>query len=91
MSFDRDEVLAKVGKRVQIHDDVGIHGRMDFSKHIPAGTTGQVIHANLVHRFTHKEYEPADFYELVIEWDALDRRVDVFDASYYKLFITEVA
>jgi hypothetical protein len=50
-----------------------------------------VIHANLVHRFTHKEYEPADVYEYVIEWDALSRRIDLFDASDYERFITELA
>jgi hypothetical protein len=90
MSFERNEVLAKIGKRVQIHDDMGTHGRMDFSKDIPAGTTGQVIHANLVHRFTHPEYDPADVYEVVIEWDALDRRIAMFDETAYGLFITEL-
>jgi hypothetical protein len=92
MSFERDEVLAKVGRRVQIHDYVDADGQggMYFSKDIPDGTTGQVIHANLVYRFTYEEYEPADVYEVVIEWDSLNRRIDMFDASDYERFITEL-
>jgi len=88
--FDRDDVLAKIGKRVQLHDDVDDDGGMYFSKDIPAGTIGQVIHANLVYRFTHEEYESADMYEYVIEWDSLNRRIDMFDASDYEKFITEL-
>jgi hypothetical protein len=42
-----------------------------------------VIHANLVYRFTHEEYEPADLYEVVIEWDSLNRRIYMFDESAY--------
>jgi len=64
--------------------------RTSFSKDVPAGTIGQVIHANLFHRFTHPEYEPVDFYDVVIEWDSLDRRISMFDESDYKLFITEL-
>jgi len=90
MSFDRDEVLAKIGKRVRLHDDMDDDGGMSFSKDIPAGTTGQVIHANLVHRFTHEEYEPSDIYELVIEWESFGRRIDMFDELAYRLFITEL-
>ena len=90
MSFGRDEARAKVGKRVQIHDDVDDNGGMYFSKDIPVGTTGQVIHANLVHRFTHEEYEPADRYELVIAWEFLGRRVDRFDDTAYRVFVTEL-
>jgi hypothetical protein len=91
MSFDRDEAFAKIGKRVQLQDYEAESFRTSFKEAVPAGTTGQVIHANLVHRFTHEEYEPADFYELVIEWNALDRRIDMFDASDYERFITELA
>ena len=93
MSVDRDEAFAKIGKRVQLHDAAfeDSSGGMYFSKDIPAGTTGQVIHANLVYRFTHEEYEPADMYEYVIEWDALHRRIDMFDPSDYERFITEFA
>jgi hypothetical protein len=60
------------------------------SQDVPAGTTGQVIHANLVYRFRHEESEPADVYELVIEWDSLNRRIDMFDPSDYERFITEL-
>ena len=91
MSFERDDVLAKIGKRVQLHDAVSEHGRMDFSPAVPHGTMGTVIHANLVYRFTHEAYGPADLYELVIEWDSLNRRIDMFDESAYRWFITELA
>ena len=91
MSFERDDVLAKIGKRVQIHDYVDETGGMSFSKDVPHGTMGTVIHANLVYRFTHEEYEPADLYELVVEWDSLNRRIDMFDESAYRWFITELA
>ncbi len=91
MSFDRDEAFAKVGKRLQLHDYEEDNFRTSFKEAVPAGTTGQVIHANLVHRFTHEEYEPADVYEYVVEWDSLDRRIDMFDASDYERFITELA
>ena len=90
MSFDKDEALAKVGRRVQLHDYAEDSFSTSFSKDVPAGTTGQVIHANLVYRFTHEEYEPADLYEVVIEWDALNRRIDMFDESDYQRFITEL-
>ena len=90
MSFDRYEALAKVGKRVQLHDYEEDSFRTSFSKDVPAGTTGQVFHANLVHRFTHEEYEPADVYEVVIEWNSLNWRTDLFDASDYERFITEL-
>ena len=91
MSFERDEVLAKIGKRVQLWDYEEENFRTSFKEAVPAGTTGQVIHANLVHRFTHEEYEPADMYEYVIEWNSLNRRIDLFDASDYERFITEIA
>ena len=90
MSFDRDEALAKNGKRVQLHDYEEENFRTSFKEAVPAGTTGQVIHTNLVCRFTHPEYEPADVYEYVIEWDSLDRRIDMFDERAYSLFITEL-
>ena len=90
MSFDRDEVVAKIGKRVQLHNYEEENFRTSFKEAVPAGTTGQVIHANLVYRFTHEEYESADMYEYVIEWDSLNRRIDLFDASDYERFITEL-
>jgi hypothetical protein len=90
MSFERDEALAKVGKRVQLHDFEDDSLRTSFSEDVPAGTTGQVIHANLFHRFTPPEYAPADFYDVVIEWDSLNRRIDMFDETAYRLFITEL-
>jgi hypothetical protein len=90
MSFDRAEALAKMGKRVQLHDYEEENFRTSFKEAVPAGTTGQVIHANLVYRFTYEEYEPADVYEVVIEWDSLNRRIDMFDASDYERFITEL-
>ena len=91
MSFDRDEALAKIGRRVQLHDFEDDNMRTSFSEDVPAGITGQVLHANLVHRFRHPEYEPADLYDVVIEWDALDRRIDLFGERDYQLFITELA
>jgi hypothetical protein len=39
----------------------------------------------------YEEDKPADVYEYVIEWDALDRRIDMFDASDYERFLTELA
>jgi hypothetical protein len=90
MSFIRDEALAKIGRRVQLHDIADDSLRTSFSKDVPAGITGRVIHANLDYRFTHPEYQPADVYEYVIEWASLNRRIDMFDASNYKLFITEL-
>jgi hypothetical protein len=49
MSFERDEVLAKIGKRVHIRDYVDADGQggMYFSKDVPDGTTGQVIHGSI--------------------------------------------
>ncbi len=91
MSFDRDEAFAKIGKRVQLHDFEDDSIRTSFSDAVPAGTTGRVIHANLDCRFTNPKYEPADLYEVVIEWDSLDRRIDMFDAGDYERFITELA
>jgi hypothetical protein len=49
-----------------------------------------VIHANLVCRFTYEDCAPADLYEYVIEWDALNRRIDMFDVSDYERFIIEL-
>jgi hypothetical protein len=91
MSFDQDEAFAKIGTRVQLRDYEAENFRTSFKAAVPAGTTGQVIHANLVYCFTHEEYEPADVYEFVIEWDSLNRRIDMVDASDYERFITEVA
>jgi hypothetical protein len=91
MLFERDEVLAKIGKRVQIHDYEEDDFSTSFKEAVPAGTTGRIIHANLMCRFKNPEYEPADVYEVVIEWDALDRRIDMFDPSAYERFITELA
>ena len=90
MSFERDEVLAKIGKRVQLHDYEEENFRTSFKETVPAGTTGRVIHANLICRFTHEEYEPADLYELVIEWDSLNQKINMFDPSDYERFITEL-
>ena len=50
MSFDRDEALAKIGRRVQLHDFEDDNMHTSFSEDVPAGTTGQVLHANLVRR-----------------------------------------
>ena len=90
MSFDREEAFAKIGKRVQLRDYEEENFRTSFKEAVPAGTTGRVIYANLMCRFRNPEYEPADVYEAVIEWDALDRRIDMFDASAYERFITEL-
>ena len=92
MSSERDEVLANFGKRVQLHEYVDADGQggMYFSKDVPDGTPGQVIHVNLVYHFLQDEYEPADGYEYVIEWDSLNRRIDMFDESAYRWFITEL-
>lgn len=59
--MDKEEAIAKVGKRVCIIEHV--------YRSVPAGTTGTVIHANLVGRFTHPDYGFSDVYELVVEWD----------------------
>ena len=75
---------------VQLHDYAEENFRASFKEAVPAGTTGRVIHANLLCRFTHPEYEPADVYEYVIEWDALNRRIDMFDPSDYERFIAEL-
>jgi hypothetical protein len=93
MSFTREEALAKVGIRVELHDDIDESGEggMYFSDKVPAGTTGTVIHANLDHRFSHPEYEPSDLYEVVIEWNLPGCPIDSFDDQAYKLFITELA
>ena len=91
MAFERDEACAKIGTRVQLHDYEEDDFSTSFSEQVPAGTTGQVIHANLVYRFTHEEYEPADVYEYVVEWDSLNRRIDLFDESAYRWFITVLA
>jgi hypothetical protein len=91
--FERDEALAKVGKEVEVHDYIDPEDSdsgMIFSKEVPAGTTGRVIHANLQCRFAHPEYEPADHYEVVIEWDLPGRPADRLDKSAYQLFITEL-
>jgi hypothetical protein len=90
MSFERDEAFAKIGKRVQLHDYEEENFRTSFKEAVPAGTTGQVIHANLDCRFTNPEYEPANLYKVVIEWDSLNRRIDMFDESAYRWFITEL-
>jgi hypothetical protein len=90
MSFKRDEAFAKIGTRVQLHDSEEDNFRTSFAEAVPAGTIGQVMHANLDCRFTHEEYEPADLYEVVIEWGSLNRRIDMFDASDYERFITEL-
>ena len=91
MSSERDEAFAKIGKRVQMHDYEEENFRTSFKEAVPAGTTGRVIHANLVCRFTHPEHAPADVYEYVIEWDSLGRRIDMFDPSDYERFMTELA
>ena len=91
MSFYRDDAFAKIGKRVQLHDYEEEDFRTSFQEAVPAGTLGQVIHANLDCRFTHEEYEPADLYTVVIEWDSLNRRIDMCDASDYERFMTELA
>ena len=84
MLSKRDEAFAKIGTRVQLHDYEEENFRTSFKEGIPAGTTGRVIHANLLCRFTHPEYKPTDVYEYVIEWDSLARRIDLFDASDYE-------
>ena len=43
MSFYRDEALAKIGRRVQVHDFEDDSIRTSFSEAVPAGTTGQVM------------------------------------------------
>src|SRR5207248_1679750 len=90
MSLERDEVLANIGTRVQLHDYEEDDFSTSFKDAVPAGTMGRIIHANLMCRFRHSEYEPADVYEVVIEWDALDRRIDMLDPSAYERFITEL-
>jgi len=57
----REETLAKVGTRMHINEPV--------YKDVPLGTTGTIMHANLVYRFANPEYGYADLYELVVAWD----------------------
>jgi hypothetical protein len=93
MAFTREEALAKIGTRVQMHDLVeedGPDGRY-FSATVPAGTTGRVIHANLEFRLSHSDYEPHDHYEVVIEWDRPERDIDTFGEREYRWFLTELA
>ena len=90
MSFERDEAFAKIGTRVQIHDYEEENFRTSFKEAVPAGTTGRIIHANLMCRFRHPEYEPVDVYEVVIAWDALDRRIDMLDPSAYDLNVARI-
>jgi hypothetical protein len=57
----REEALKKIGKRIQVNEP--------FYEDVPPGTTGTVIHANLVYRFANPDYGYADLYELVVAWD----------------------
>jgi hypothetical protein len=57
----REAALAKVGTRLQLNEP--LYGD------IPVGTTGTVIHANLVYRFADPVYGYTDVYELVVAWD----------------------
>ena len=57
----REEALEKVGTRIQLNEPL--------YDDVPVGTTGTVIHANLVHRFADPDYGYADVYELVVAWD----------------------
>jgi hypothetical protein len=95
ISFTREEALAKVGKQVAMHDDVDDirNVRMVFSSEIPTGTPGRVLTANMVHRFIDPdgECEPGNIYVVVIEWSALNHRIDHFGKTEYELFITELA
>jgi hypothetical protein len=91
----RAEALAKVGKRVAVHDLVDGAGKSwaCYAKALPAGTTGRVIHAHPVPRGLAAEggSAPGDTYEVVIAWEVADRRRDTCDKSDYELFLTELA
>ena len=93
MSFTKTEALAHMDKQVQLCDlvDEDGTGGMRFSSEVAAGTNGHVIHANLHHRFSHPEYDPTDMYEVVIEWDLPDRRIDMLGKTEYATFITDLA
>ena len=90
----RAEALAKVGKRVELHDLVDDDGTSwaRYSQEMSAGTTGRVIHTNVAHRWIDHsgEYDPVDVYEVVIEWDLPDRRMSTLDKSTYGRFIMEM-
>jgi hypothetical protein len=91
--FERDEAMSKIGKEIEVRDWVDPEDSdagMCFSKDVPAGTTGRVIHANLQYRFSDPKFEPGDHYEVVIEWDLPGRPADNVDKSAYQLFITEL-
>jgi len=90
----RAEALVKVDQRVALHDLVDGAGKSwaCFSKALPAGTTGRVIHAHPVPRGLAAEggSAPSDASEVVIAWEVADRRRDTCDQSAYELFITEL-
>jgi hypothetical protein len=91
----RAEALAKVGKRVVVHDLVDGDGKSwaRYAQALPVGTTRRVIHANHVHRVLAAEggSAPVDTYEGMIAREVPDHRRDTCDQRDDELFITALA
>jgi hypothetical protein len=91
MTFSRDEAMSKVGVPVEIHHYLTEDGGgAVFSGSIPEGTRGKVVHANLSCRLSDSNYDHADFYEVVIEWDMPGRPISMIDKGDYEMFITDI-
>jgi len=73
--MDRKEIQEKIGTRIRIYEP--------FYRTVPVGTTGTVIHVNLVHRFYDPDYGHADLYGLVVAWELPMPIVTTMDATEY--------
>jgi hypothetical protein len=79
---DKEEAQEKVGTRIRINEPL--------YRTVPVGTTGTVIHVNLVHRFYDPDYGHADLYELVVAWDPPMPIVTTMDTTEYMGCLTEL-
>jgi hypothetical protein len=79
---DREEAQEKVGTRIRINEHL--------YRNVPEGTTGTVIHVNLVHRFYDPDYGHTDLYELVVAWDLPMPIVTTIDETAYAGCLTEL-
>jgi hypothetical protein len=73
--MNREEALEEVGTRIRVNEPV--------YNDVPPGTTGTVIHANLVYRFANPDYGYADLYELVVAWDLPLSPITTMDETEY--------
>ena len=73
--MNREEALEKIGQRIQLTEPL--------YRDVPAGTTGTVIHANLIHRFTDLDYGYADLYNLIVAWDLPSWPIMTIDETEY--------